>query len=70
MIEECCASVDKWLSDSPDNVVAIHCKAGKGRTGLIVSSYLLYSEFSSSATEALKYYGETRTKNGKGVTIP
>eukprot|EP00518_Triparma_eleuthera_P008912 CAMPEP_0182484634 /NCGR_PEP_ID=MMETSP1319-20130603/43786_1 /TAXON_ID=172717 /ORGANISM="Bolidomonas pacifica, Strain RCC208" /LENGTH=83 /DNA_ID=CAMNT_0024686549 /DNA_START=21 /DNA_END=268 /DNA_ORIENTATION=+ len=28
-----CASVDEYMAEDPSNVVAVHCKAGKGRTG-------------------------------------
>ncbi len=28
-------SVDAWLKADPRNVVAVHCKAGKGRTGAL-----------------------------------
>lgn len=53
----------------PDNVVAVHCKAGKGRTGLMVVSYLMYCGFKSSAQEARRFYDWARTTDGKGVTI-
>ena len=43
MIFKLCESVHAFLQAHPQNVVAIHCKAGKGRTGLMVSSYLIYS---------------------------
>ncbi len=32
-------SVDNFLSSHEENVVAVHCKAGKGRTGVVISSY-------------------------------
>jgi len=48
----------------------VHCKAGKGRTGLFIACFLLYSKQFGSATEALRYFGEKRTYNAKGVTIP
>jgi len=52
------------------NVVAVHCKAGKGRTGLVVSSLLLHLRICSRADEALALFARRRTYDGKGVTIP
>ncbi|KAI5121808.1 hypothetical protein M0805_009800 [Coniferiporia weirii] len=31
----------EWLSGSPDRVVVLHCKAGKGRSGTLACAYLL-----------------------------
>ena len=38
-----CRRVEQLLRDDPENVVAVHCKAGKGRTGVMVCSWLLWS---------------------------
>eukprot|EP00754_Rhynchopus_humris_P009744 Rhum_TRINITY_DN14082_c31_g1::Rhum_TRINITY_DN14082_c31_g1_i1::g.67214::m.67214/K01110/PTEN; phosphatidylinositol-3,4,5-trisphosphate 3-phosphatase and dual-specificity protein phosphatase PTEN len=64
-----------WLSKAQDNVIAVHCKAGKGRTGVLISCYLLAEAFQNTergmtSHEARAYFGKHRTKDGKGVTIP
>jgi len=65
-----CENLHEWLTQSKDNIAAIHCKAGKGRTGTLICCYLLYTGLLKSADDSLKYYGLMRTENGKGVTIP
>jgi phosphatidylinositol-3,4,5-trisphosphate 3-phosphatase/dual-specificity protein phosphatase PTEN len=42
MILRFCQDIDRYLTLHPSNLVAIHCKAGKGRTGLLIACYLLY----------------------------
>ena len=59
-----------WLKADPENIVAVHCKAGKGRTGLMIAAFLVYSGACSTTTDALRLFGDERTHNGKGVTIP
>lgn len=70
MIEKFCQSVDTYLAQHPSNVVGIHCKAGKGRTGLIVACYLMHSAMCLSAEAALDMFARQRTMDMKGVTIP
>ena len=42
LIRPFCEDVKKFLDEDPKNVVAIHCLAGKGRTGTFVCCLLLY----------------------------
>ncbi|MCL7046153.1 hypothetical protein MKW94_024510 [Papaver nudicaule] len=67
MIKLLCESVRSWLSADPQNIAVIHCMAGKGRTGLMVCAYLVYSGM--SAEEALQLYAQRRTTNNEGVSI-
>jgi phosphatidylinositol-3,4,5-trisphosphate 3-phosphatase/dual-specificity protein phosphatase PTEN len=51
-------------------MIAVHCKAGKGRTGLAVTSYLVFMEACRDAYEAVDYFNERRTKDGFGMNVP
>jgi protein-tyrosine phosphatase len=61
--------VARFLRSSDQNVVGLHCKAGKGRTGMFASMLIMYLTTCNQAASALRYYGNIRTTNGKGVTI-
>lgn len=65
-----CREVHEYLEQDPRNVVAVHCKAGKGRTGVMICAYLVYINFYLSPRQNMDYYSIVRTKNNKGVTIP
>ena len=70
LIRPFCEDAKKFLDEDPKNVVAIHCLAGKGRTGTLISCLLLYMGEFDTAADCLKYYGIMRVDNGRGVTVP
>ena len=70
LIRPFCEDAKKFLDEDPKNVVAIHCLAGKGRTGTLISCLLLYLNYFDTAADCLKYYGIMRVDNGRGVTVP
>jgi phosphatidylinositol-3,4,5-trisphosphate 3-phosphatase/dual-specificity protein phosphatase PTEN len=65
-----CEDAYEYLSRDPENVVIVHCKAGKGRTGVMIASLLVRIGTAKDAAEAIKIYGDQRTLDGRGVTIP
>jgi len=70
LIVQFCRNVQDWLKEDDQNVAVIHCKAGKGRTGLMICCWLLFSRTWNTPDEALDFYAAMRTYNNKGVTIP
>lgn len=42
LIKSFCQSAYTWLKEDILNVVVVHCKAGKARTGLMICSLLLF----------------------------
>lgn len=65
-----CEDATEYQNRDERNTIAIHCKAGKGRTGLMICCLLLFQGVCETADDALEHYGKMRTSNGKGVTIP
>ena len=61
-----CHSVAEWMQKDEKNVVAIHCKGGKGRTGTCIAAWLLFSGQSKTAEKALGFFGNRRTDKAKG----
>ncbi|XP_021506154.1 phosphatidylinositol 3,4,5-trisphosphate 3-phosphatase TPTE2-like isoform X1 [Meriones unguiculatus] len=53
--------VSDWLAKDPENVVAVHCKGGKGRTGTMICACLLADDIVLNAKESLFFFGERRT---------
>ena len=69
LILEFCIDICLYLINNPEGVAAVHCKAGKGRTGVMICSYLVFSGLCQSSEMAFRYYARVRTKNNTGVTI-
>ncbi|OMO63254.1 hypothetical protein COLO4_32617 [Corchorus olitorius] len=65
-----CQSAYLWLKEDIENVVVVHCKAGMARTGLMISSLLLYLKFFPTAEESIDYYNQKRCVDGKGLVLP
>ncbi|RNF00376.1 putative tyrosine phosphatase [Trypanosoma rangeli] len=61
-----------FLEQNTKNVVVVHCKAGKGRTGVMVSCLLRLLDPINipDAEEALRAFDKARTYDGLGVTVP
>lgn len=53
MIFNFCLDALVYLSSDPENVIAVHCKAGKGRTGLAIAAWMIFMESVSDAYEAV-----------------
>jgi phosphatidylinositol-3,4,5-trisphosphate 3-phosphatase/dual-specificity protein phosphatase PTEN len=70
MIRQFCVSAEEWLGGDAARVIVVHCKAGKGRTGVMIGALLMHMGRYPDCQSALAFYGHQRTQNEKGVTIP
>jgi hypothetical protein len=66
LIADACA----FLESDAANLVLVHCKAGKGRTGTVICCLLLAIGAAADAERAIAMFGDARTKDSKGLTIP
>jgi len=57
------------LEQNPKNVISMHCKAGKGRAGLMCCVALVRTGAKKSAIEAMDHYDLMRVSNKRGLTV-
>ena len=55
------------MDEDPSNVIAVHCKGGKGRTGMMVAAWLVRSGQFPQAQQSLAYFRERRTDRSRGT---
>lgn len=70
IILESIHGISEFLHENDKNVVVLHCKAGKGRSGTICCAYLM-SEEEIDVDTAIKWYTKKRMREyaGDGVSI-
>ena len=64
-------SIRDFLNLNSNNIVCIHCLAGKGRTGVVIVCFLLYCSLFKNVKDALDYFSIKRKgKRNAGVQQP
>eukprot|EP00039_Didymoeca_costata_P018887 m.335385 g.335385 ORF g.335385 m.335385 type:complete len:559 (-) comp17585_c0_seq1:74-1750(-) len=56
------ADASEFVKGGKQRVLAVHCRGGKGRTGTMVCSWLLYSGYCRTAEDALTEFATARTE--------
>ncbi|CEG37447.1 phosphatidylinositol-trisphosphate 3-phosphatase and dual-specificity protein phosphatase pten [Plasmopara halstedii] len=69
MMVSFCDDAAKWLDANENHVVVLHCKAGKGRAGMMACMLLIRMRFSASATDAIERYNRERVHDRRGLTV-
>ncbi|KAI3368120.1 hypothetical protein L3Q82_007852 [Scortum barcoo] len=60
-----CSTMENWLQTQPKHVLVLHCRGEKGRLGVLVASYIHFSNVSSSADLSLDHFAMRRFYNDK-----
>ncbi|XP_063747262.1 si:ch211-191a24.3 isoform X2 [Eleginops maclovinus] len=60
-----CSTMKTWLQTHPKHVLVLHCRGGKGRLGVLVASYIHFSNISASADLSLDHFAMRRFYNDK-----
>ena len=71
MLFKICASLESWLEADADNVAAVHCLTGRGRTSAVLACALAWlGAFDSNPLEALRHVAARRRDDVERLTIP
>ena len=62
---EFCIDVTLLFIRDIEAMAAIHCKAGKGRTGTMIICYMIFSGLFDDIDIATLFYGQKSTQNEK-----
>jgi len=63
--------IHNWLDAHQENIVAVHCAAGRGRTGTLICSYLLTTiAYESRIEDVLSLFATQRSSIGEGIKVP
>lgn len=65
-----CTSIESWLEADGENVAAIHCLTGKGRTSTVIASYLAWMGHFKNTNDALAFVCQKRKIEIHKMTIP
>ena len=57
-----------FMKDDKNNVLVVHCNAGKGRTGTAIAAILMYFGVFERVDECLKLFAYQRFECFKGVS--
>uniref|UniRef100_A0A665WUM4 Tensin 3 n=1 Tax=Echeneis naucrates TaxID=173247 RepID=A0A665WUM4_ECHNA len=60
-----CATIDNWLQTNEKHVLVLHCRGGKGQLGVLVASYIHFSNMLASAGLSLDHFSMKRFYNDK-----
>ena len=71
MLVKICTTLESWLDADHENVVAVHCLTGRGRTSVVVACALAWlGEFEANPVVALRHVAERRKDDVERLTIP
>ncbi|XP_062034921.1 tensin-3 [Lepus europaeus] len=64
-----CKAQESWLNSDPQHVVVIHCRGGTGRIGVVISSYMHFTNVSASADQALDRFAMKKFYDDKVAAL-
>lgn len=65
-----CRSMDSWLRADVQNVIAVHCQTGRGRTMTMISCYLAWARIFPTARAALEHISKIRRNPIEKLLVP